>query len=398
MIDPPSGLSGTTGNPITIRALNEGAVLIDGQFARVPIRLEQNHWFTVEGLNVRNGTFGLFYILSSSNITGRRIVGWDLDGTKDGLMFLANASPNVLWEDVAGFGIASWIFGHHSSSGGNVTCRRCWGRTEGSMAGGDAAMSTYHINYGGTNGWTCENCLGTASFESQAESFTTPDGRSFTNFRTNQQPRAIYRLRGGSNPGDINLRMLGSIAYVKATDRWRFNGVQVGPPMLIRSPGANHFHFSNAQFLHVLAVIDPSNAAFNTTWGFHQGAHLDVTPTALMQSNTTSIRGSLGDVTDRVWAGSNRSAGTSLGAVPSPWTTTGTGANLCFRWKNRAVTKEPLWPWPMNERIKAATAMAGAYGGPCLSCSGGRRARTATDVTADIQELLGNIAPSCRSR
>jgi hypothetical protein len=56
----------------------------------------------------------------------------------------------------------------------------------------------------------------------------------------------------------------------------------------------------------------------------------------------------------------------------------------------------PLWPWPMNERIRAATAVAGSYTGPCASCVGGRAARTQTDVTAEVEELLGAIPASCR--
>jgi hypothetical protein len=50
----------------------------------------------------------------------------------------------------------------------------------------------------------------------------------------------------------------------------------------------------------------------------------------------------------------------------------------------------------MNERIKAATAVAGRYSGPCPTCVGGRAARTATDVTADIMKLLGPIPAACR--
>ena len=50
----------------------------------------------------------------------------------------------------------------------------------------------------------------------------------------------------------------------------------------------------------------------------------------------------------------------------------------------------------MNERIKAATASAGAYAGPCPTCVGGRATRSATDVTADIEALLGPIPAQCR--
>jgi hypothetical protein len=51
----------------------------------------------------------------------------------------------------------------------------------------------------------------------------------------------------------------------------------------------------------------------------------------------------------------------------------------------------------MNERIKAATAAAGRYTGPCtIGCAGGRAARTQTDVMADIQTLLGPISDHCK--
>jgi hypothetical protein len=86
-----------------------------------------------------------------------------------------------------------------------------------------------------------------------------------------------------------------------------------------------------------------------------------------------------------------------LASVPSPWTTT-TGANLCYRYVNGVKSTQPLWPWPMNERIKAATAMAGNYAGPCPTCSGPMRAnRVATDVMAEIEVLLGKIPDQCKS-
>ena len=189
--------------------------------------------------------------------------------------------------------------------------------------------------------------------------------------------------------------MLGSLGYVKATDRWRYNGVQVGPTSLLRAPGANGFNFSDAQLRHVALVISPSNLAFDTTMGFHLGHHPSGPPGS-WHANTTSIRGRKGDIIDGAWSGGNRSAGTSLGEVPNPWTTTGSGANLCYRWNNRVMTDEPLWPWPMNDRIKAATEMAGAYSGPCPGCVGGRARRSATDVTADVDALLGRIPSHCQ--
>jgi len=42
MIDPPDNLSGTEGNPITIKAKNDGMVTIDGEGVRRPVYLYHN--------------------------------------------------------------------------------------------------------------------------------------------------------------------------------------------------------------------------------------------------------------------------------------------------------------------------------------------------------------------
>jgi hypothetical protein len=99
------------------------------------------------------------------------------------------------------------------------------------------------------------------------------------------------------------------------------------------------------------------------------------------------------------WAVSGVSASTTLSAIQMPWqNTSSTGARLCYRTENGVTATTPLWPWAMNERIKAATSVAGRYMGPCtINCVGGRAARTLTDVTADIETLLGRIPASCRN-
>jgi hypothetical protein len=398
VITPPSGLGGTSSNPIIIRALNEGRVLIDGEFARVPLHLVRNRWMRVEGINARNGTYYVARLYDTSNVAVRRSVFWDADMARESMVVMVHSSPNTLLEDVAAFGTGSRQFESYGNDGDPTTCRRCWGRWEGFVAGGDADNVVYHLNYNKSKGVTCENCLGTWSAESMPETYTETDGNggSGTGFMpAGAGPRHIFRIRGGPDPGAINLRMLGSLGYVKATDRWRYNGVQVGPVSLLRAPGANGFNFSDAQLRHVALVISPSNLAFNTTMGFHLGHHTE-RATGLVVANTTSIRGRKGDIIDGAWGGGNRSAGTSLGEVPNPWTTTGSGANLCYRWNNRVMTDEPLWPWPMNDRIKAATEMAGAYSGPCPGCVGGRARRSATDVTADVDVLLGRIPSHCQ--
>ena len=44
-----------------MKALNDGAVTIDGQFARHPVYLYGNSWWVFEGFNAKNGNAGVIY-------------------------------------------------------------------------------------------------------------------------------------------------------------------------------------------------------------------------------------------------------------------------------------------------------------------------------------------------
>jgi hypothetical protein len=58
------------------------------------------------------------------------------------------------------------------------------------------------------------------------------------------------------------------------------------------------------------------------------------------------------------------------------------GAALCYRYQDGVLTKEPLWPWPMNDRIEEAMTQAG---------------REPVDVTKAIEQLFGPIPAPCRA-
>ena len=83
MIRPPHGLSGTSEAPITIRALNDGKVLINGQGSKDPVRLYENDWFVILG-NRRLLATGMRISSacgSSSRVSShnaiRRVAAWD---------------------------------------------------------------------------------------------------------------------------------------------------------------------------------------------------------------------------------------------------------------------------------------------------------------------------------
>jgi hypothetical protein len=104
MIQPPSTLNGTAGNPITIRAINDGAVRINGEYERQPVNIRSNY-FILEGFNAHAGNVGIVRLLGNNNIA-KRIVGWDAALTSidtSAHVFYVRGNNNLL-EDIAGFG------------------------------------------------------------------------------------------------------------------------------------------------------------------------------------------------------------------------------------------------------------------------------------------------------
>jgi hypothetical protein len=201
-------------------------------------------------------------------------------------------------------------------------------------------------------------------------------------------------------PKHAHVHLRGGIVYTKASDRIPTSAVGGAPGRIF--PRLWVFGASSVTLEHVVSVMNPSHPRFRDLPGIaltrtpqnceRKAARCDDRVVNNIARHLTSIRGTR-DVFHDDWTITDVSAGTSLSAVRSPWSTEGPGARLCYRWG----TTTPLWPWPMNERIKAATAAAGSYSGPCPTCAGGRAARTMTDVTADIEELLGPIPSQCRS-
>jgi hypothetical protein len=390
--DAPS-LSGTSTSPITVRALNDGAVTIDGEFARIPVRLSGNSWWVIEGINAKNGTTAVVAAVSGANDNiFRRIVGWDTDITTNSMIFVVNFSSRNVFEDVAGFGTARKIFQAFGNRAVDNVCRRCWLRWEGNLFFNSpkiTATTTY-----GAYGTVFENVLTTWSGESMPETYYEWDGSRRVmpgQFRTRfSVPGASGLINRDEANFCTNIAVRGSLAYIPAQDNRGVPREPFGRSLVAQAQ--DHTTQTCVTFSHVASVIAPMHPAFGSMRAFALGAGGS---SSLSSSNLTSVAG-LSPIYSTAWTGSGYSHGTTIGSVPSPWAATTTGANLCYRWGTRA----PLWPWPMNERIKAATAAAGAYNGPCgtpaYPCTGGRLPRLQTDVAAEIQALLGTIPGACR--
>jgi len=403
MVTPPRGRSGVSENPITLRAMNDGHVTVDGEFVRgrLPLSFEKNDWWVIEGINFARAA-AVMFIASSSHNVFRRVIAYDGSlTTNDHIVSVAWNSAENVFEDFAVFGPGRYTMMFFSGSHHN-TCRRCWGRHEGSitdsLVGPKATFLMSYESASHTN--TCENCLATWHAISMPESFR------YTTYDGTESPLAW--AQGGSgytiqhNVGMFltscttgatssqNTKVLGTISYVLPSDHISIGS---GPTATFVDRDCH-----GQTVRDFVSYVPPSGFPGASSISMLLG-DLDSRGGNVMEQSTAIYpRGAAWPFQEpSTWHIINYQAGNSISSVNSVWSNTGDGANLCYRYIDGTLTEEKLWPWPMNERIKQATGNAGAYAGPCLQCTGGRFARTPVDVTADLESILGPIPTTCRN-
>ncbi len=383
MIDPPDNLSGTVGNPITVKAMNDGAVKINGQGLNKPVVLEYNNWFVLEGFDAYDSSGSVVSLGYSSNNIVRRVVAWKAPmNTGDNNIFGVHHGDNNLLEDVAGFGAGARKTFSNSQEGNNTTFRRAFARWEGSKMSGP--KKPFALSYNSYNA-LCENCIGTWDSLGMPASYNLLEyngtqvvpTQSFTNYQV-QQPSGIFGHDGfdssflaAGNSDNANIRIKGSIAYLKGNQQFHnvpspsrdwagpfaleIKGVQLENSVGILEPGA-HTNIRNPYLGDVGGA--GFNSATNSTFISTGGPSINsqwTTSNNYTATNCTTIISNGGNVVN------------NLGITG--------GATIMKRYVDGVLTNDDLWPWPMNQRIINAMTLAG-YANPI-------------DVTATINGLCG---------
>lgn len=382
MIAPSSGLSGSSGSPITIRALNDGQVTIDGQGARTPLVFTNNDFFIVEGVNLKSSSADVAYLTSgSSNNIIRRVIVWnaaDAGGSSNnhGIQ-IANNSNNNLLEDIGALGISrnNIIFSPGSSTISGNTCRRCWARWEGysGSSGPEMAMQmAYNTNVSGS---LFENFI--ATWTGERDTGASPG-----------IPIIGWNIEGDLS-GSTQNRAMGGIAYVKSGAVQAGGGISTSNG--IAFAGVNASDNSNVTLQDIVVYVDPSftgvpslnllNCNFDGAGGGCAGGSV-ITNAHI--TNATLIAPAAAIIGSE-WTKTNVQEFTTVGAAQNIFT--GTGAKVCNRYVDGTLTSTPLWPWPMDQRIKDALAAAGSS----------PLAGTAQTVTSEIESIFGAIPTACRT-
>jgi len=354
LIEPPTTLHGTQAQPITVRALNDGKVLLDGQGHWV-VRIRSN-WFVLEGFNARNGSEFLL-LLSGQHNRGRRVVGWDGQaGQGDSNIFRAIGTDNV-WEDCAGWGNNSRkIFdGAQAGNVGGSGYRRCWGEFNDWPGGASWPTNTYQGGYNTTN-QLFENVIGTWH--------TTGDVK---------EPEAVIRYFKGheQHPNAIEgSKVLGSIFYVR-------RGARYEPGQIVATDG-----ISGLLMRDVVAYVAPGFPQVEP-FAFMNNGCSGSDPCvnnrcenclAIHDGNASSNQNGAG------WTLPGFREGNGLQAATSGISAFTLLPGICYRSVNGETTNKPLWPWPMDDRIHEARALSG---------------KAPVVVTEEIASLLGPIPVLC---
>ncbi|PQP35616.1 hypothetical protein C6A37_01575 [Desulfobacteraceae bacterium SEEP-SAG9] len=414
MIRPPSGVDGTSGNPITVRALNAGLALISGTTTGTPVYLTQNDYINLEDFNAHSADKDatsqgrVVHIRNSSYVNVRRVIAWDGDPSGNGYIFHAGSASHVLFEDCAGWGTARKIFANYQAD--NITYRRCFFRWTGQNNQNPFCIGLT-FGYRSTN-VIAENCVGTWD----------ETGRN----NTGLMKHAIFAADETYANGGY--KVLGNIAYSLKT--------QSGSPVRIFSTHSNPEINPNSGFVvtNNIAYSDrgdsytfdfPYSTAtisyFTSIGGAYSQTAMRVdkqtgTVDYVIQQNSSS--GGVGATAsdyDYIMFYNNSGANYTGGAMDHFATDTdpdligkcgnilqyglaeadrpkvngqSVGAKIQYRYVDGVLTYEPLWPWPMNERIQSAMIQSGYDGKGGLDGKGG------IDLTKTIFELGGGTMPS----
>lgn len=344
MINPTTGLGGSSGNPIVILAENDGAVRINGEGARTPVWLNNNDWFDIEGINCHDSNGPVYYVANgSNNVQLRRCCGWDA-ASGNFHVFSFDTSSNGLIEDCAAWGRGRKMMEFYN--GTNNTGRRCWARH--SREDGTGGV-TFEMSYTST-GTTWENCIGSWAREGGGPNVGGHGG--------------IFSWSGSSS-GNDDSKLLGSIAYIRGSDQ-----VSIDTGLVMSGSGPN---YQNPDGIDVVAYVQP-------------GYHTSIRPFSMNNAQNNSLAGitAIGGTTD---AFANWSVSNYVKSATSVSIWTGTGATIGYRYENRVLTSTPLWPWPMDQRIKDALVTSGYQ-----SVTFGFNNNTGY-LTDAIEEMFGTIPP-----
>jgi hypothetical protein len=188
-------------------------------------------------------------------------------------------------------------------------------------------------------------------------------------------PEDVDRWEPGRDAHDVQLRVLASIAYSSPGQRFRSNGVMMtraGIKGSVLQDIVVSIPESSDRVIFTHGCVDNE---FGCVWKPNDVHNKATRLTLIGGRKKLATKSKFFD-----WQQSDLLHVDDQVRV-DVFTPGNGGASVCYRTVDGFLTQQPLWPWPMNARILAATRASG-WG--------------EADVTADIETIFGKIPAQCR--
>ena len=421
MLRLPMGFGGSADRPLYIGAENDGRVLIDaGQTG--PALQVLGSWTLIEGIDVRSQTTVANVTTHRStderthHVTLRRVVAYkdpipcrsdpcrlERDrptyeaATPENMHVLSTSrTDHVLFEDVAAFGRGRKAIEVYRAT--NATLRRVWARQEGNWPYVNSSnLKSITCMYRSLD-TLCENVLATVggSPDTRIQPADYRDRPQIAS--TDAQPKVDKHtgrivdpfVPEGRDPHAVGLRILGSIFYsLPGSKLVASHGLRIGAGGGYPGKGMKGVVIDDvAVWLpressgSRLALMACDEGRLPGQMDGCEWSHGESRASAPLVFDDVTLRGGAKDRIHADWVrGRNVNARPAAERGVDIYTPGGPGASICFRTVDGVVTDEPLWPWPMQDRIERAT----------------RRSLWETaDIEADLATIFAPVPDRCR--
>jgi hypothetical protein len=342
----PNKRNGQPDKPITIRAKNDGQAIIDGQYERTPIQLGNTwpgpigNYFVIEGIVAQNSDHRVIHIVGGHHNILRRVSAYNANTDTNSAVISVSGNHNLI-EDCVASGTGRKMI--YTFKGEHNIFRRCfaaWQEWDGrEMCGQEWPNGTnlqlYHgeyniiengIAFGGAPKWS------------------------------------VGMMVNGSSGTSIGNRILGTISIGAGLD-WNGNVIDFGtrPEPCTKTAQIDDWLHYRAGF--AAANIEGAEAYDNLfrdifSWGNGGEGIVYTRGGEAYAVDHATIIGNLGIGRTQ---GPNPNLGPNSESKFTSITNSyiegteyqGEGARLTHRYVDGVLTDEPLWPWPMEDRIQA---------------------------------------------
>ncbi len=382
--------SGTSGNPITLKALSDGQAIVDGQDVARPLYIHGDaanrvSYIDIEGIQFCNSNSSVVDIDNCDYINFRRITAYDANYNLNTHVYELGGTTYVLLEDCAAWGTGRNCYLIYETQ--YTTVRRCWGNWgDHSGTGGPR----WYMQVYGADNTIVENCV--AITEN-----TTKSVSGMIVWANTYNPTADYN----KFYGNVVYGYLKGASYMVSSATHNITGNEFNHNVSIDTKyGFRQTGDDNLLINHQVITGTTAGNCFNVD-DFHEGYNQDsgfetsgaIKNSVLMDSGRGGLyidgSGTFGHYANTYnnsynnveanWKGA-ASQGTGEIEINSNYDTTtygngaylmvpnalkgqgenggNIGAEVIYQYENGKLTNKRLWPWPMEDRILNETGIS----------------------------------------